>query len=163
VLSLLALIAPVFQSHSAASGSHSLAIGSLVVHVIALSLWVGGICAIVLLNDSDRRIALPRFSQLALWAAIAVVISGIANAWARLNFTSAWSSAYARIIIAKAILTVVLLVIGFRSRKALQKSDSSGWNFLSRIILVEAFIMAGSRFRKLAFRNSTSNRKRATV
>ena len=142
VLSLLALIAPVFQSHSAASGSHSLAIGSLVVHVIALSLWVGGICAIVLLNDSDRRIALPRFSQLALWAAIAVVISGIANAWARLNFTSAWSSAYARIIIAKAILTVVLLVIGFRSRKALQKSDSSGWNFLSRIILVESFIMA---------------------
>ena len=142
LLSLLALIAPVFQSHSAASGSHSLAIGSLVVHVIALSLWVGGICAIVLLNDSDRRIALPRFSQLALWAAIAVVISGIANAWARLNFASAWNSAYARIIIAKAILTVVLLVIGYRSRKALQKSDSSGWNFLSRIILVEAFIMA---------------------
>ena len=142
LLSLLALIAPVFQSHSAASGSHSLAIGSLVVHVIALSLWVGGICAIVLLNESDRRIALPRFSQLALWAAIAVVISGIANAWARLNFASAWNSAYARIIIAKAILTVVLLVIGYRSRKALQKSDSSGWNFLSRIILVEAFIMA---------------------
>ena len=142
LLSLLALIAPVFQSHSAASGSHSLAIGSLVVHVIALSLWIGGICAIVLLNESDRRIALPRFSQLALWAAIAVVISGIANAWARLNFASAWNSAYARIIIAKAILTVVLLVIGYRSRKALQKSDSSGWNFLSRIILVEAFIMA---------------------
>ena len=142
VLSLIALSAPIFESHAASSGSHSLAIGSLVVHVIALSLWVGGVCAIVFLDESNRRIALPRFSQLALWAAIAVVVSGVANAWARLNFASAWSSSYARIVIAKTILTVVLLVIGYRSRKALQKSDSSGWNFLSRIILVEAFIMA---------------------
>jgi putative copper resistance protein D len=96
-----------------------LAIGSLVIHVAAISLWVGGIFAIVLLEESDRRIALPRFSKLALWAAIAVVISGIANAWARLNFASAWSSSYARIIIAKALLTAVLLIIGFRNRKSM--------------------------------------------
>ena len=49
-LSLAALIAPVFQSHSASGGSHALAIGSLVVHVVALSLWVGGIFAIVVLD-----------------------------------------------------------------------------------------------------------------
>jgi putative copper resistance protein D len=35
-LALLALVAPVFQSHSASGGSHSLAIGSLVIHVVAL-------------------------------------------------------------------------------------------------------------------------------
>jgi putative copper export protein len=114
VISLLALITPVFQSHTASGGSHSLAIGSLVIHVVALSLWVGGLFAIVALDDSDRRIALPRFSQLALWSAIAVVVSGAANAWARLNFASAWSSSYARIVIAKIILTLVLLAIGYR-------------------------------------------------
>ena len=140
-ISLLALVAPVFQSHSASSGSHSLAIGSLVVHVVALSLWVGGVFALVLLNDSDRTVALPRFSQLALWAAIAVVASGLINAWTRLNFASAWSSSYARIVIAKSLLTLVLLVIGFRNRKALAKSDKTGWNLLSRVILVEALIM----------------------
>ena len=142
--SLIALIAPVFQSHSASSGSHSLAIGSLVIHVVALSLWVGGVCAIVLMEDGDRRFALPRFSQLALWAAIAVVVSGIANAWVRLNFQSAWSSAYARIIIAKSILTIVLILIGYRSRKSLQTTDATGWKFLSRIILVEALIMGAA-------------------
>ena len=42
-ISILALVSPVFQSHSASSGSHSLAIGSLVIHVVALSIWVGGI------------------------------------------------------------------------------------------------------------------------
>ena len=140
-ISLLALVAPVFQSHSAASGSHSLAIGSLVVHVVALSLWVGGVFALVLLKDADRTVALPRFSQLALWAAIAVVGSGLINAWTRLNFASAWSSSYARIVIAKSLLTLVLLVIGFRNRKALAKSDKTGWNLLSRVILVEALIM----------------------
>ena len=140
-ISLLALVSPVFQSHSASSGSHSLAIGSLVIHVVALSLWVGGIFAIVLLEEEDRRIALPRFSKLALWAAIAVVISGIANAWARLNFASAWSSSYARIIIAKVILTVLLLIIGFRNRKSLAQSEKPGWSLLSRVIVVEALIM----------------------
>ena len=139
--SLAALVAPVFQSHSAASGSHSLAIGSLVIHVIALSLWVGGIFALILINEADRRVALPRFSQLALWAAIAVVGSGFANAWARLNFSAAWSTSYARIVIAKAILTIVLLVLAYRNRKSLQAGDRTGWNLLSRIIVVEAFIM----------------------
>ena len=140
-ISLLALVAPVFQSHSAASGSHSLAIGSLVVHVVALSLWVGGVFALVLLGDADRTVALPRFSQLALWAAIAVVASGLINAWTRLNFASAWSSSYARIVIAKSLLTLILLAIGYRNRKSLAKSDKTGWNLLSRVILVEALIM----------------------
>ena len=140
-ISLLALVAPVFQSHSAASGSHSLAIGSLVVHVVALSLWVGGVFALVLLKDADRTVALPRFSQLALWAAIAVVASGLINAWTRLNFASAWSSSYARIVIAKSLLTLILLAIGYRNRKSLAKSDKTGWNLLSRVILVEALIM----------------------
>ena len=140
-LSIVALIAPVFQSHAASNGSHSLAIGSLVIHVVALSLWVGGIFALILISSEDRTFALPRFSQLALWAAIAVVVSGIANAWTRLNFQSAWSSGYARMVIAKALLTVVLIFIGYLNRKTLQRSEKSGWNLLARVIAVEALIM----------------------
>ncbi len=141
LLSLLALVAPVFQSHSASGGSHALAIGSLVIHVAALSLWVGGIFAIIALEESDRRVALPRFSQLALWAAIAVVASGIANAWARLNFASAWTTLYAQIVIAKVVLTAVLIAMGYRNRKALQAGDKTGWSLLSRVIFIEALIM----------------------
>jgi putative copper resistance protein D len=140
-LSLLALVVPVFQSHAAASGSHSLAIGSLVIHVVALSLWVGGIFALILISSEDRIVALPRFSQLALWAAIAVVVSGIANAWTRLNFDSAWSSAYARVIILKALFTLVLLYMGYHNRSTLQRSDKTGWSLLLRVISFEALIM----------------------
>jgi putative copper export protein len=94
-LSIVGLVAPVFESHAASSGSHSLVIGSLVIHVIALSLWVGGVIALGTLSAEDRPVAVPRFSQMALWSAIAVVISGAVNAWARLNFVDAWNSSYA--------------------------------------------------------------------
>ncbi|CAN2173515.1 Copper resistance protein D [Candidatus Nanopelagicaceae bacterium] len=141
VIALLALVLPVFQSHSASSGSHALAIGSLVVHVIALALWVGGVLAIALLSDVDRIIALPRFSQLALWAAIAVVVSGVSNSWARLNFSEAWATSYARIIILKAVVTSLLIVIGFINRRELAKSEKTGWNFLRKLIVVEALLM----------------------
>ena len=141
LFSLITLIIPIFQSHSAASGSHQLAIGSLVVHVVALSLWVGGIFAIVALPDSDRKFALPRFSQMALWTAIAVVVSGIANAWARLNFMDAWSSGYARIVVLKAALTFVLLFLGYRNRRGLAQGSSTGIKLLGRFVVVEALIM----------------------
>jgi putative copper resistance protein D len=140
-LTLLGLIAPVFQSHSAASGSHALAIGSLVVHVIAITLWLGGLCAITLFADNDRKIALPRFSQLALWAAIGVVASGVANAWARLDFTEAWSTSYARIIVVKAALTIVLILFGYRNRKILAEGAHTGRSLLARVILYEVVLM----------------------
>ena len=140
-IALLALSLPVFQSHSASSGSHALAVGSLVVHVIALALWVGGIFAIAVMSDTDRPIALPRFSHLALWAAIAVVASGVANAWARLDFSEAWATSYARIIILKALLTTVLVIFAFLNRRELAKSEKTGWHFLRRLILIEAALM----------------------
>ena len=140
-IALLALVLPVFQSHSASSGSHALAIGSLVVHVVALALWVGGVFAIALLSDVDRIVALPRFSRLALWAAIAVVISGVANACARLDFSEAWATSYARVIIVKALLTSVLIAIGFINRRELAKSEKTGWQFLRKLIVVETLLM----------------------
>jgi len=141
LISLFAISAPVFQSHSASSGSHALAIGSLLIHVIALSFWVGGVIAISLLNKDDRKISLPRFSHLALWAAIAVVISGVLNASARLNFAAAWSSSYAYVVILKVVITFALLFIGFKHRKYLSQKPTVNWQAMTRLISVEAAIM----------------------
>ena len=146
LLSLAAIIAPVFESHSASSGSHALAIGSLVVHVIAISLWVGGLVAITFLKAQDRAMALPRFSALALWAAIAVSASGTANAWARLNFQSAWSSEYARMVLLKILLTVALIFFGYLNRRQLKGSLKLNGKQLGRLISVEVLIMAVTTF-----------------
>ena len=141
LISLIAISAPVFQSHAASSGSHALAIGSLLIHVIALSFWVGGVIAITLLNQDDRKISLPRFSQIALWAAIAVVISGVINASARLNFAAAWSSSYAYVVILKVLITFVLLYFGYKHRNYLAAKPSVNWRAMTQLISVEAAIM----------------------
>ena len=105
IIAFLALSAPIFQSHSASGGSHLVAIGTLLVHVIAITLWVGGLISILINRSLDQRYALKRFSQLALWAAIAVVISGAVNAWIRLNFSGALISSYAILVFEKIVLT----------------------------------------------------------
>jgi len=141
LISIVGLVAPVFQSHAASGGSHSLVIGSLLIHVIALSMWVGGILAIAMLSASDRAIAVPRFSQLALWSAIAVVISGTVNAWTRLNFESAWNSTYAFLVIAKTVATIALVGLGYLHRKNLEGKESINWVGFARLLSVEAIIM----------------------
>jgi len=138
---LLAIVIPVFQSHSASSGSHSMAIGSLAIHVIALALWVGGVFALAFLAPDSRANAVPRFSVLALWAAIAVVVSGSINAFIRLDFKEAWNSSYAYLVIGKVVLTAGLIVIGYLHRKNLKKSSElKGPKFL-QLILAEVVIM----------------------
>jgi len=141
LLSLVGVIAPIFASHSASSGSHALAVGSLIVHVVALTFWVGGLIAITVLSATDRAIALPRFSALSLWAVIAVVISGSANAWARLNFQSAWNSDYARIVILKVLLTSVLIYLGYLNRRHLSGKWQISLKNLTRLLFIEVSIM----------------------
>ena len=150
LISLIAVITPIFASHSASSGSHSLAIGSLIVHVVALTFWVGGLIAITVLSASDRAVALPRFSSLSLWAVIAVVVSGSANAWARLNFQSAWGSNYARVVILKIALTSVLIYLGYLNRRHLTGKWLISLKNLTHLLFIEVTIMlltvlAGSR------------------
>jgi putative copper resistance protein D len=64
VLSIAGLVAPVFESHSASSGSHSLVIGSLVIHVIA-PLVVGWRSNRIqaFLSAKDRPVAVPRLAN----------------------------------------------------------------------------------------------------
>jgi putative copper resistance protein D len=163
LIAIIAVIAPIFASHSASSGSHSLAIGSLIVHVVALTFWVGGLIAITVLSADDRAIALPRFSSLSLWTVIAVVVSGSTNAWARLNFQSAWSSNYARLVILKVLLTSVLIYLGYLNRKHLSGKWQISLKSLTRLLFIEVTIMlatvlAGSRLSNMAppVRNESS-------
>ena len=66
LLALSGQLAPVFQSHSSSLGSHSLAIGSLVIHVTALTFWIGSVIALRLMVTEDQALAFPRVSTIAL-------------------------------------------------------------------------------------------------
>jgi cytochrome c oxidase assembly factor CtaG/putative copper export protein len=142
LISLVAIAAPALESHSASGGSHALATGSMLLHVAGLTLWVGGLIALIFISSEDRKMAVPRFSVMALWAAIVVVLSGLINAWARLNFREAWDTTYARVIILKTILTGVLLFMGYLHRKNLSLREKIDWRGLTRLITAEVALMA---------------------
>lgn len=142
LISLVAIAAPALESHSVSGGSHALATGSMILHIIGLSLWVGGLFALAYIKSEQRKPAVLRFSVMALWAAIIVVASGLINAWARLNFKAAWDTTYARVIVVKTILTALLLVIGYLHRKKISLRDTIDWRGIARLITVEVALMA---------------------
>jgi len=143
LISLVAIAAPALESHSASGGSHALATGSMLLHVAGLTLWAGGLFALMFISPDERRYAIPRFSVMALWAAIVVVLSGLINAWARLNFREAWDTTYARVIVLKTILTGVLIFMGYLHRKNLSLKEKIDWRGLARLITAEVVLMAG--------------------
>jgi len=117
--SLVGLLAPIFQSHASSAGNHGTAIGSLLFHVLFISLWVGGVIGLIVISPAERAASLPRFSSLALWCAVIVAISGVANAWTRLNFLSGWASLYGVLIVLKLLLMMILIGFGALHRKNL--------------------------------------------
>jgi putative copper resistance protein D len=143
LISLVAITAPVFQSHGSTSGYHALAIGALVVHVVALSFWVGGLFGLTQLSKGNKLLALPRFSEIALWSAIAVVLTGAATAWTRLDSIAAWQSKYGAVTLLKIFLAITLIGIGALHRKWIIKSD---YPSVFRLITAEILIMISTIF-----------------
>ncbi len=117
VVALSGSLAPIFQSHSSSQGSHGLAIGSLVIHVLALSFWLGAVFALQFISQSERDLAFPRVSNIALWSSIAVVGSGVTNVWTRLRLSEDWFTTYGVLVAAKIFLTVAVLIIANQLRK----------------------------------------------
>jgi putative copper resistance protein D len=145
-LGIVAVIAPVFQSHGSTSGYHGLAIGALVIHVIALTFWVGGLFGIMQFEKDQFKFALPRFSILAFWSAITVVASGAATSWTRLDSIAAWQSKYGAIVFLKIILASVLIGFGALHRRLLLKRDfpSSYRLVVGEILVMSLTVFIGS-------------------
>ena len=119
LLALSGQLAPVFQSHSSSLGSHSLAIGSLVIHVTALTFWIGSVIALRLMVTEDQALAFPRVSTIALWSSFAVVLSGIVNAWTRLRISDSWFTTYGALIALKVVLTISIFIFASKLRKGI--------------------------------------------
>jgi putative copper resistance protein D len=123
VVALVAMTPPALTGHSASSGSHELAVASLLVHLVAAALWVGGLAALAwvaaVAGSSDGlRLAVPRFSTLAACCFAAVAVSGVVNAGVRLGGVAPLlSSAYGGLVLAKVAALGVLGGFGWWHRR----------------------------------------------
>ena len=121
LIALAAMIAPALTGHSGASGAHEVAVSSLMIHLVAASLWVGGLAGLVAVSFVDRRLlrqGVPRFSTLALWCFVTLALSGVANAWIRLlSPLDLLTTGYGRLVLAKTLLLVGLGWAGWWHRR----------------------------------------------
>jgi hypothetical protein len=120
-LSLAALVPMVLDGHSWHADARVAAVGSLLVHVVALTAWTGGLLALGLHAPQrmrgDLRV-LRRFSTLALVCFVAVAVSGLVNAFTRLSWSELLASgAYGRLLATKVTLFAVVGALGLLHRR----------------------------------------------
>lgn len=145
--SVATLIPLGLTGHSSAGGSHDLATNGLLIHLVAASLWAGGLLALLahaLRGGGHLGRAARRFSMVALWCWVAMAVSGLVNALVRVQPSDLLSTDYGRLVTAKFIALCLLGVLGWRQRRvsvaALQADPSHGRGALLRLTLIEAAI-----------------------
>jgi cytochrome c oxidase assembly factor CtaG/putative copper export protein len=147
-VALLAVVPPLYTGHSAHTTDHAIATGSLVVHVLAATAWIGGLLGLALhlrRPGSEQLRAVPRFSALALVCFCAVAGSGVLAAMARLGTSvPAWTSAYGAVLAVKFAAVAGLGVVGWQHRRRTMAALRGGrpgafW----RLATGELLLMAG--------------------
>lgn len=122
LLSMVSLVTPLFQSHSSQAGSHGLAIGSLILHVIALSAWIGAVSSLLLIDLNSRELVLGRISVIATWSLIAVVATGATSSILRLGISEQWFTAYGGLIALKVLTLFAIAVVAPKIRNRVTDS-----------------------------------------
>lgn len=139
-LTLIGLLAPYLENHSASSGHHMLAVGLILVHVLALAFWIGGLVALALISKAERRFAANRFHSIALWSLVAVASSGLVNGWIRLGQWSNLTSDYGVLLIAKSVILTLVFTVAFKFR--IQQRSNYDDGVLSRQLGIEGALFA---------------------
>jgi len=144
-----ACIAPSFLGHGGLTGAHASATISLGIHLGAVSLWVGGLAAVIALVHVQPELAprlLPRFSLLALWSVIIIAESGLLNASLRVGSVSLFvGTVYGSLVILKAALLGWLIRLGWmQRRRAMPEALEGSTGLLVRFAGREFVVMAAA-------------------
>ena len=134
LIATVGVVAPLFQSHTSQASGHGLAIGSLIIHVIALSSWIGAVASLLFMNDETRRLVITRVGAMATWSVAAIIITGSTSSLLRLGFSSDWLTTYGALIILKVGLLGFVGLTAMKIRKNL--SDSALIRFEVSLLLV---------------------------
>ena len=155
VLALLPLTYAL-HSHASAIGSGSpTAVAADWMHLVASSVWVGGLLSLVIglvlvrsLTVEQRRAvyaeAIPRFSILAVIATITLGVTGVYAAWLQVgNLDALWHTTYGKTLVVKLVTIVPLLFLGALNLLVIGPAMRRGARFVhhfGRVIAAEALL-----------------------
>ena len=135
--------------HAGGSADHETAVNAMAAHMLSAAVWVGGLGALLVLSRSIGS-ALPvvarRYSTLALWAFVALAVSGVMAASTRFASFADLATGYGVLVIVKTLALVVLGVAGWWHRRTtLARLDEGGdraRGAFARLALAEVALMA---------------------
>ena len=132
-LGFLAIV-PALAGHPGVTDPRSLSLVASFAHVLAFSVWLGGLAMIggalpaatAALEPADRTRLLAgtlgRFSTVALGAVAVLLATGVVQSILQLDSLSDLvDSGYGRVILAKAALLAILVALGARNRASLRR------------------------------------------
>lgn len=130
LVSLAALLPAVLDGHAWHADARVAAVGSLFVHVVAVTAWVGGLLALVVHTSQavhrDPQ-TLRRFSSLALCAYLVVAATGVVNLMSRLTWGELTAAGpYATLVLAKIVGFAVVGAIGLVHRRRTLRAMEAG-------------------------------------
>ncbi|PCC33004.1 copper resistance D family protein [Brachybacterium alimentarium] len=118
----LVAFASAMTGHAAGDSSHEVATSTMLVHLLAVGIWLGGLGILQVLPTSSRDdVAVLRgYSHLALICWIALAVSGVWALAVRMNsIAEILTSAYVQLGVAKAVLLMALAGLGALQRRQL--------------------------------------------
>ncbi|MDW5326002.1 FixH family protein [Plantactinospora sp. KLBMP9567] len=119
-------------NHSAVGEFTALALASDVVHLVAMSVWLGGLAVLVgaLLPSRDlaaMRSAVPVFSRTAMISVALLVATGLFQLWRQVRTVPALlETPYGRLLLAKLSVVLVLLALGYLARSWVHRQYAVG-------------------------------------
>ena len=135
------LLPSALTGHAASGGSHSLASVSLYLHLAAVAVWVGALCALAwVASRGSKRLepAVRRYSRVAMACFVVVGISGVISAMVRAtDLDQLISSDYGQLVLLKVIALVVLGAFGWWQRRRILRSGGG----FARVAGVEILLM----------------------
>ncbi|WP_280475368.1 cytochrome c oxidase assembly protein [Nocardia farcinica] len=148
--SILTMMPLALTGHSASGGSHDVATNSLILHLVAAAVWVGGLFAVLahaLRGGAHTDVATRRFSAIATVAFVVIGVSGVINSWVRVPLDELVTTTYGRLVLAKAAALAILGVIGYLQRRSALPAlaaDPRDRGALIRFAGVEALVFAAT-------------------
>jgi cytochrome c oxidase assembly factor CtaG len=120
IVAVLGLVPVAASGHSATGGDHDWATASLVWHLVAAALWVGGLAALLAYGrrkGDHLGHAASRFSKVALVCWIVMAASGVINALVRMRIANLFGTPYGLLVLAKTAALLALGVFGYFQRQ----------------------------------------------
>lgn len=126
------ILAKAMTGHASGNADHETATTTMLVHLLAVGVWIGGLAVLQLLPGGDRDAAgvVRRYSRLALVCWVAILASGVWALSARMNGPGdLLTSAYVQIAALKTVLLVLLGAAGVLQRRLLADAAAPGGGF----------------------------------